>query len=283
MHNGKVKYGYIIPNFGPWGDPRRVVELASEAEAAGWDGFFLWDHLQLGSIEPTLDPWVALGAIAQATRTLRLGTLITPLPRRRIAKLARETVTLDHLSNGRLILGVGAGAERLPEYTAFGDEGDPRVRAAMLDEALELLMALWSGKPVRHAGAYYRAETPGFAPPLQTPRVPVWVAATWPHKQPLRRAARWDGVVPIIPEAITGKMLPPDQLAELVAYLREQRQGSQPYDVVLYGMTTHARDTQPVLAYAKAGATWWVESITPTSTLDSSRERIRDGPPRIEG
>ncbi len=175
-----MKYGYATPNFGFCGNPRTLVELAREAEDAGWDGFFLWDHIQLGSIEPTLDPWVALGAMAQATERIRLGTLITPLPRRRIAKLAREAVTLDHLSNGRAILGIGAGAPPLPEYTAFGDEGDPKVRGAMLDEGIDLLAALWSGKPIQHQGTFYRAETSGFQPPVQTPRIPIWVAATGP-------------------------------------------------------------------------------------------------------
>lgn len=275
-----MKYGYITPNFGFCGDPQVLVELVREAEDAGWDGFFLWDHLQLMSIEPTVDPWVALGAMAQATRRIRLGTLVTPLPRRRVVKLAREAVTLDRLSNGRAILGIGAGGPSLPEYTAFGDEGDPKVRAAMLDEGLELLAALWSGKPVQHEGAHYRAETQGFQPPVQRPRIPIWVAATWPFRKPMRRAARWDGVVPIIPDAITGKMMAPDDLAKLVAYVHEQRDASGPFDVVQYGMTADASDTEPVQAYADAGVTWWVESITTTSTLESTRERIRSGPPR---
>jgi alkanesulfonate monooxygenase SsuD/methylene tetrahydromethanopterin reductase-like flavin-dependent oxidoreductase (luciferase family) len=269
--------------FGFCGDPRVLVDLAREAEEAGWDGFFLWDHIELGSIEPTLDPWVALGAMAQTTEGIRLGTLITPLPRRRIAKLAREAVTLDHLSNGRAILGIGAGAARLSEYTAFGDEGDPKVRGAMLDEGIDLLAALWSGKPVKHEGTYYRAETNGFQSPVQTPRIRIWVAATWPAKKPLRRAARWDGVVPIIPEAITGEMLQPDQLAELVAYVRQHREGTEPVEVVQYGMTADAGDTEQVRAYAEAGATWWVESITVAATLETTRERIRSGPPRYDG
>ncbi len=275
-----MKYGYITPNFGFCGDPRILVELACEAEDAGWDGFFLWDHIQFGSIEPTLDPWVALGAMAQATERIRLGTLITPLPRRRIAKLAREAVTLDHLSNGRAILGIGAGFAPLPEYTGFGDEGDPKVRAAMLDEGIDLLAALWSGKPIQHQGTFYRAETSGFQPPIQTPRIPIWVAATWPAKKPLRRAARWDGVVPMIPESITGKMLQPDQLVDLVAFVREHRESTEPYEVIQYGMTADANDTERVRIYAEAGATWWVESITMAATLETTRDRIGNGPPR---
>jgi alkanesulfonate monooxygenase SsuD/methylene tetrahydromethanopterin reductase-like flavin-dependent oxidoreductase (luciferase family) len=276
-----IKYGFITTNFDYCGEARLLAELAREAEGAGWDGFFVWDHIQWGG-EPTVDPWVALAAMAMTTERIRLGPMITPLPRRHIAKLARETVSLDRLSKGRLILGVGAGAKEHPEYTAFGDFGDPKTRASRLDEGLEVLTALWSGKPVKHAGKFYRAETEGFAPPLQQPRIPIWVAATWPHRKPLARAARWDGLAPIHSGAVEGKLVTPDELAQMIAVTRELRSQDGPFDVAQFGVTSDAEDTAQVGAYAEAGATWWVEGVfTWLMDLDYPRRRIRSGPPRI--
>ncbi len=276
-----MKYGFITTNFDYCGEARLLAELAREAEDSGWDGFFLWDHIQWGG-EPTVDPWVAFAAMAMATERIRLGPMITPLPRRHIAKLARETVSVDRLSNGRLILGVGAGAFQHPEYTAFGDFGDPRTRAARLDEGLELLTALWSGKPVEHAGRFYRAETEGFAPPLQQPRIPIWVAATWPHRKPLLRAARWDGLAPMHGGTIEGKLLAPDELRQMLDTVREHRDGDAPYDAAQFGVTRDAGDTAQVGAFAEAGATWWVEGVfTWMMDLDYTRRRIRSGPPQV--
>src|SRR5262245_2261037 len=160
-----MKFGFYTPNFDFCGDARVLAELAREAEDAGWDGYFIWDHLQFG--EPTADPWVALTAMALRTQRIRLGPLVTPVPRRHIAKLAREVITLDHLSGGRVVLGVGAGFPGLPDYGAFGDSGDPKIRAARLDEGLEVLTALWSGEPVKHHGVYYRVECGAFSRPCR--------------------------------------------------------------------------------------------------------------------
>lgn len=276
-----MKYGFLTTNFEYCGDARLLAELAREAEDAGWDGFFLWDHIQWGG-EPTVDPWVALAAMAMATERIRLGPMVTPLPRRHIAKLARETVSLDRLSDGRLILGVGAGARQRAEYTAFGDFGDPKTRAARLDEGLEVLTALWSGKPVHHDGRFYKAETEGFAPPKQQPRIPVWVAATWPAKKPLSRAARWDGLAPIHGDATEGQLVKPAELREMLAYVNERRETNEPYDVAQFGVTRDGDDTALVGSFAEAGATWWMEGIfTWLMDLEYTRQRIRSGPPRI--
>jgi alkanesulfonate monooxygenase SsuD/methylene tetrahydromethanopterin reductase-like flavin-dependent oxidoreductase (luciferase family) len=201
------------------------------------------------------------------------------VPRRHVAKLARETATLDRLSNGRLILGVGAGSPRQPEYTAFGDDGDPKMRAAKLDEGLEVLSRLWSGEPVEHQGAHYRVRCPGFEPPLQQPRIPVWVAATWPARKPLRRAARWDGVAPIVLNIHEGRVIDPNDFRELVAYVEQHRSGSGPFDAIQFGQTREAGDTATVKAYAEAGANWWIEAAR--GTLEDTRERLRKGPPRL--
>jgi alkanesulfonate monooxygenase SsuD/methylene tetrahydromethanopterin reductase-like flavin-dependent oxidoreductase (luciferase family) len=272
-----MKYGFYTPNFDFCGDARVLAELAVDAEQAGWDGFFIWDHLQFG--EPTADPWIALTAMAMCTERIALGPLVTPVPRRHIAKLAREVITLDHLSGGRVVLGVGAGYPHLPDYASFGDDGDARVRTAKLDEALEVLAALWSGDPVHHHGTHYRVECDGFQRPVQQPRVPVWVAATWPSKKPLDRAARWDGVVPT---ALDGLDVAPDDLRSIASHIRERRPSGGGFDIVRFGQTQGPGDTAAVKECADAGATWWCEYIyTANSTLEATRARIGQGPPRL--
>jgi alkanesulfonate monooxygenase SsuD/methylene tetrahydromethanopterin reductase-like flavin-dependent oxidoreductase (luciferase family) len=271
-----MNFGFYTPNFGFCGDARLLADLAYEAEETGWDGFFIWDQLQY--IEPAADPWIALAAMAMRTKRIRLGPLITPVPRRHVAKLAREVVTLDHLSGGRVIFGVGAGYPAFPEYTAFGDSGDGKVRAAMLDEGLEVLAGLWSGNPVKHHGIHYRIDCAAFQPALQKPRVPVWVAATWPSRKPLRRAACWDGVAPMGPAGLDVEQ---DDLRRIVRYVREQRAGGGQYDVVKFGQTKDPHDTAKVEACAEAGATWWLEYIlTWNTSLAATRARLHKGPPR---
>jgi alkanesulfonate monooxygenase SsuD/methylene tetrahydromethanopterin reductase-like flavin-dependent oxidoreductase (luciferase family) len=178
-----MRYAVNVPNFAEYADPRTAAALAAEAEAAGWDGFFVWDHMVFDRRLrlPVADPWVLLAAVALATERLRLGPMVTPLARRRPWKVARETVTLDHLSGGRLLLGVGLGTPAADEYGAFGEPTGRRERAAMLDEALEVLILLWSGGTVSSHGRHYRLEEIAFLPaPVQRPRIPILVAGTWP-------------------------------------------------------------------------------------------------------
>ncbi len=268
-----MHYGMLTPNFGEFGEARALAELAAEAERAGWDGFFLWDHIQFPELEPCADPWVALAAMAMRTERIRLGTLVTAIGRRRIAKLARELVTLDRLSGGRAVLGAGLGFAVLPEWAGFGDEPDPRVRGEMLDEGLELLAALLRGEPVKHRGAHYHVETPGFAPSLQRPQIPIWVAGQWPGTKPFRRAARWDGVVPMHRNAMEGQMMQPDDVAAMMDYVADHRTDATPFESVHLG----AADGAPVQAFADAGATWWIACVAPGDTVESVRERLRAG------
>ena len=190
-----VRFGLYVANYGEFSDVRALGELAREAEVGGWDGIFLFDSIQPsepGSYEPVADPWLALMAIALATERIRFGTLVTPLARRRPPKLDRETVTLDQASRGRLLLGVGLGygPSADPEFAGLGEDSDPVVRAAKLDEGLEVLTGLWSGKPFSHAGQYYQVQETTFLPtPVQTPRIPIWVGGFWPNRRPMRRAA----------------------------------------------------------------------------------------------
>ncbi|KAB8141652.1 LLM class flavin-dependent oxidoreductase [Chloroflexia bacterium SDU3-3] len=285
-----MRYGIYLPNFGPYGDACALAELACEAEQAGWDGFFLWDHIA-GWDLPMADPWVALAAVAMRTSRIRIGTTVTPLPRRRPWKLAREATTLDHLSGGRLTLGVGIGGGA-DEWENLGEQPSLRERGAMLDEALEVLRGLWSGEPFSFDGRFYHVRDAHFLPrPLQQPGIPVWVGGFWPNKAPFRRAARWDGVFPLFDaDDEAGELA---QLGQLAAFLARQPQRTPAPDLVCMGVTPGAcpAEAAPIVAWRAAlGATWWLECIAPFRMgvgfdepwpLDALRERVRQGPPRL--
>jgi hypothetical protein len=285
-----VRFGLSLPCFGRGVDAAVVADWAAAAERAGWDGFFLWDHLfafEPGPVE-TVDPWIALTSAACATTRIRLGTLVTPLPRRRPVVIARQTVTLDRLSGGRLTLGVGTGAFPF-EWDYVGEEADHRVRGEMLDEHLELLDRLWTGEPVHHEGRHYRTAGPEWSaicypPPLQRPRIPVWVGGSWPGTKPFVRAARWDGVVPMRAE---GPWRVGDT-AGVTERMRELRDGTAPFDIAVPGETRAGDRNRGGLhtEHADAGATWWVEAVHPwrqdlpegESWPAAARHRIDAGP-----
>jgi alkanesulfonate monooxygenase SsuD/methylene tetrahydromethanopterin reductase-like flavin-dependent oxidoreductase (luciferase family) len=249
-----AKRGLFVAPFDELYDPNVVAELAARAEERGWDGFFVWDHIRYSA--PALavaDPWVTLAAIACATERIRLGPLVTPLSRRRVHKLARETVTLDHLSRGRLVLGAGLGSERHGELEPFGEVEDPRERARLLDTGLRRLAAYWGGEFE--------------PPPVQRPRIPIWIAARWPARRPVRRAARWDGLFPIDlpgPEALA-------DLASEVASLREP--GAGPFDLVV----TNPPGVE-VAPWEAAGATWCLTGFGPAPLADEVGAAIDAGP-----
>jgi alkanesulfonate monooxygenase SsuD/methylene tetrahydromethanopterin reductase-like flavin-dependent oxidoreductase (luciferase family) len=266
----RLRSALWLPLFDDLADPRVVARLAADAEEAGWDGCFVWDHLfWRAPVRQVADPWIALAAIAIASERLRLGPMVSPLARRRPAKVARETVTLDRLSDGRLTLGVGLGSDRFGgELSKTGEQLDDRRRGQMLDESLEILAAAWSGEPVRHRGEHYTVDDIAFLPrPVQRPGVPVW-AAGFPGKvKPIRRAARLDGFFPVNLEH-------PDQLVEAVAMLTELRHGEMAsYDIAL--SLPLGVDPEP---YAKAGATWWLPEFEPGVRLDVVRGVLREGP-----
>jgi alkanesulfonate monooxygenase SsuD/methylene tetrahydromethanopterin reductase-like flavin-dependent oxidoreductase (luciferase family) len=249
-----VKRGIFVAPFDELMEPSLLAELARHAEGRGWDGFFLWDHLVYRPpVRAIADPWVALAAIAYATDRIRLGPLVTPLSRRRVHKLARETVTLDHLSDGRLTLGVGLGSSRSGEIERFGEVANPRERARLLDCGLRDLSSYWDGglEP----------------PPVQRPRIPIWVAARWPSRKPLRRAARWDGLFPI-------ELPAPDALATLASELRALREGNgDQFDLVIE--IPPGEDPSP---WQAAGATWVLTSFDPEPREVEVRSAIEAGP-----
>jgi alkanesulfonate monooxygenase SsuD/methylene tetrahydromethanopterin reductase-like flavin-dependent oxidoreductase (luciferase family) len=280
-----LRCAIFLPNFGPFGDVDALVGLATEAEAHGWDGFFIWDHLLIdpeGGYD-VADPWVALAAIACATSSIKIGPLVTPLPRRRPWKVARETVTLDRLSGGRLIFGAGLGAPVEPEFGRFGEPTDDRERADRLDEGLEILDGLWSGETFSFSGAHHSLGPVRFAPrPAQLPRPPVWIAGWWPNRRPFRRAARWDGV---FPELVGSQTPSPAELREIVAYVESHRDGRGPFDVVVNGVTADdpAAAGRQLAPYRDAGMNWWLERIDSGQrfSVDEVRARITAGPPAL--
>jgi alkanesulfonate monooxygenase SsuD/methylene tetrahydromethanopterin reductase-like flavin-dependent oxidoreductase (luciferase family) len=275
-----------VPCVGPFGDPRLLMDLAVAAEEAGWDGFFLWDHLLWHDPDwHVADPTVVISAVAARTERIRIAIMVNMLARRRAAKVAREAVTLDVLTAGRLIVGAGLGS--LPaEFTAFGESADPRVRATRLDESLHLLDAFWTGQPVTFHGEYLAATDVTMLPrPVQRPRIPIWCGGSWPHKPPFRRAARWDGVMPIHTGYGLGETMPPDELQAVIQYTQEHRTADGPFDVALEGRTDGSaadRGGRVVAPYVRAGLTWWIEALgwwrgTPADAMN----RTRQGPPAV--
>ena len=269
-----MRFGLDVPVDGPYADPALLARMATAAEQAGWDGFFTEDVLSLS--DPVADPWIALTAVVLATERMTVGSMLTPLPRRRPWEAAKQAVTLDHLSGGRLVFAAGLGyAEH--DFTPFGDRWDARFRATQLDEALEVVAGLWRGEPFSHAGEHYRLDEAVLRPaPLQSPRIPVWLAAGWPRRKPLRRAARWDGVYLMTTRQDTDEPLSPQDVAEAAAFLREHRDDGGTGDIAINPPPGAAADQVP--GYAEAGATWWLE-LAPDGGPDAYLDRIRQGPP----
>jgi alkanesulfonate monooxygenase SsuD/methylene tetrahydromethanopterin reductase-like flavin-dependent oxidoreductase (luciferase family) len=284
-----VRYAINVPNFGDYAEPATFLDVARAADEAGWDGVFTWDHV-LGALDwqmPIADPWVLLSAAATISRRVRLGPMVTPLPRRRPWIVARQSVTLDHLSGGRLVLGVGLGHPPEAEYAAFGEDPDAAARARRLDEGLAILAGLWSGEPFAHDGETYTLSRMTFLPkPMQQPRPPVWVAGYWPHRAPMRRAARWDGVVPLsaaLAESDPGAPIPLAELEEVVALIAAERgvAGMGGFDVVVNGTSPAdpAAAAELRAAYEHAGATWWSENVNGwRGSVDEMLELVRRGP-----
>ncbi len=289
-----LKYAVYVPNFGPYGEVRTLANLARDAEDAGWDGFFMWDHIAGFGSPPMADAWVTLTAIAMNTHRIRFGALVTPLPRRRPWKVARETVSLDRLSGGRLIFGAGIGLGQ-DEWENLGEESNLKIRGTMLDEGLNLLTELWRGERVTHEGQFYEVDQVCFQPTaIQQPRIPVWVAGFWPNKAPFRRAAQWDGVFPL-PINLEEKMvLSPDEVKDIVLYMQQHRSSDTPFDVLQSGFTAGdnaSQATEIIEPYLETGVTWWIEQINPWRfqwgvtdgpwPVEAMRERILQGPAGI--
>ena len=264
-------FGLFVPPFGELADPRVLADIAAQAEAAGWDGFFIWDHVQYRPpVRQVADPWIALAAIAARTQRVRIGALVTPLARRRPQIVARQATTLDVLRGGRMILGAALGRDQSGrELSAFDEEMGDRERAAMLDESLDLIERLWTGTTVDHDGRHYQARDVRFEPrPVQRPRIPIWIGGRWPKRAPIRRAARWDGFFPI-------DLVDPDQLAGCAEQIRMLRGHLEGFNLVVEGAPED--DPAPWIA---AGATWWLCSFgIERATAAAVRQAASTGPP----
>jgi alkanesulfonate monooxygenase SsuD/methylene tetrahydromethanopterin reductase-like flavin-dependent oxidoreductase (luciferase family) len=273
-----MKYGFVLPR----GDAKTAADLAYEAEKNGWDGFFVWEPVW------GIDAWVSLAAAAMLTNRIRLGTMITPISRMRPWKLASETATLDNLSNGRLILSVGLGA-LYTGFESFGEISDRKTRAELMDEGLEIVTGLWKGQPVNFTGKHYQIHETSFLPPpppLQKPRIPIWVVGAWPSQKSMQRAMRFDGILPAIMDEKTKsvRMSPaePEEIKQIKLWIDSNQKINAPFDIVVEGTTPgndpeKARET--ILSYLNAGATWWIETLWETDDLDLVTKRIRNGPP----
>ncbi len=277
-----MKYGIIVTS----GDPGAVAGHAAAAEAAGWDGVFTYDAIAIGD-EPLYDPWVTLAAMAMRTSRVTLGAMVFAPSRRRPWKLAKEAASIDILSNGRLVLPVGIGAR---DDMGFGNVGEPtsaKVRAELLDETLAIVEGLGTGEPFAFEGEHYRFGPMTLQPPpVQRPRIPVWVIGVWPHVRSMQRTVRWDGIV-VQARAGEDTMTDPNTLRDVVEWVHRERPAElrdRPFEIVVDGVTPAADAAAAaaiVRAQAEAGATWWVEADWNDTSEGRLRDRIEAGPPGI--
>jgi alkanesulfonate monooxygenase SsuD/methylene tetrahydromethanopterin reductase-like flavin-dependent oxidoreductase (luciferase family) len=273
-----MRYGIVMSNLDDYADPRLAVRLARAAEEAGWEAFFVWDHLGFVWGAPSSDPWVTLSAVAVSTTHLRLGTALTPLARCRPQIVANAVASLDLLSGGRVVFGAGLGGVA-EEFTAFGEPGDAKERARMLDEGLAVLDGLWSGESLTHHGQHYDVENVSLAP-LQRSRIPIWIGGESPPA--LRRAARWDGWLAPATSS-DGMAKDPERIAEMVVEIQHHRTAEAPFEVAMDGYSEPGDVALP-RAYEAAGATWWLESIhVMRGPMEEMMARVEAGPPEVGG
>ena len=282
-----------MPPFGLYADPRRLAATAKMAEEAGWDGFFIWDHVVYDPIFPGIVPqWVALAAAAMQTTRIKLGVMVAVVARRRPWNLAREMVGVDQLSNGRLIAGVGLGSPPSRDFGTFHEEQSNRIRAEKLDEGLDILTGLWSGEPFSYIGKHYQIEEVVFRPtPVQ--RIPIWVGGGWDKARPMARAARHDGFFPL---KWGDGGVTPDEWRHIMAQVNAQRTADTPYDWVHASETAgddRSQWTAIIEPLQVVGVTWWIENVHPWrfgwdwdapwtgEMVARMDERIQQGPPRI--
>lgn len=274
-----MKFGFVLP----YGDAATAGELAELAENSGWDGFFVWEPIW------GFDAWILLAAAAMRTKRIRLGTMISPLSRMRPWKLASETVTLDHLSAGRLIVSVGLGAIETG-FAEFGEVTSRRIRAELMDECLDILTGLWRGQPFSYQGQHYQVQPVNFLPPpspLQQPRIPIWVVGAWPRQKSMRRVLKYDGILPnkLSPDN-THETVQPEDIRQIKSWIENHRHSESSFDIVVEGTTpsgNRKKARSVLLPWIDAGATWWIEAMWLQTGVEQDlkkiQRRILDGPP----
>lgn len=277
MAESLMRRGLYLPLFGPFGDPNVVVDLTVRAEAAGWDGVFLWDHV-VSDTPSVADPWTTLAAMAVATDRILLGPTVTPLPRRRPWVVARHASTVSRLSGGRLVLGAGLGSDEGGDFSRFGEPTGLGTRSAMLDEALTVVRAMWSGSSHDFTGAHYEVHVDAGTP--EPHPIPVWIGCSARHPRVIARAIANDGIFPIADHTLR-----PDEIAGIVQSVRQAGLSAhRSFDVIVCGNASSAwerpnPDSVDLGATAKAGATWWLETLIHFDHLALSLEVVDAGPP----
>lgn len=284
-----MRYGISLPNYDLYSDPRILVDLAREAEDAGWDGVFIWDAFG-GGKEAAADPWIALGAIAQVTSRIRFGPYVTPLARRRPWKVAREAISLDHLSQGRMILPIGYGAITDPGFNKVGEDLSAKGRTERMDEGLRIIAGLMTGEEFSFRGTHFQVDAMTLTPkPVQQPRIPIWVDTFWPSERSVGRALAYDGLFANVRPKENGEnpWITPDDIADLSLWIGQYRVAETPFDIIREGGTPGDdpnKAAEIVRPFAEAGVTWWVEEVWKhlyDGTLDTMRRRIQQGPPGV--
>ena len=271
-----TRFGLYLPNFGELANPDNMVKLAKLAEEKGWEGIFLWDHIPTDNSKTAYDPWLLLSLVAVNTEKIRIGTTVTPLARRRPQKIAKEIVTLDHISNGRFTLGIGLGNEK--EFVAYGESFIPRETAEKLDESVEILRLLWSGEQVDYKGKHYQIKAQHLPTPVQN-QIPIWVGGKWPNKAPFRRAAKYQGVFPL--KVGDGDGLTDQDYSDILEYIEKHGGDLKNYDVVMtvYSEGDPEKDKW-MNAYRKAGVNWFIDCLDPgRGSVEELFDRIKRGPP----
>jgi alkanesulfonate monooxygenase SsuD/methylene tetrahydromethanopterin reductase-like flavin-dependent oxidoreductase (luciferase family) len=282
-------HGANLPIIGEFADPTLLAELAVEAEHAGWDGVFVWDTLlfDVETMPPVLDPWTVLAAIATSTTRVKIGPMIAQLARRRPWEVARQVVTLDHLSHGRLILGAGLGYASEADFGHFGLPSDARARADLLDESLQVIAGLCSGESFQYQGRHYTIKETLFRPPPVQSHIPIWIGGYWPHRRPMRRAAQWDGAFPapqVIPTAdgFAAIPFPPEEVFRVRSYIEQHRSNQEPFDLVIshaLPVNDPAAAAEETRRYERVGVTWIVRDWLPWEAgPDEVRDQLRRGP-----
>ena len=282
--NDKVKFGIYIANHGITSNPQDYIKLAKSGEECGWDGFFLWDHVFLpwAADQDVLDTWVILSAIASQTNKITIGTTVTPLARRRPMIIAREAITIDRLSRGRFILGVGLGGTA--EFKALGEEENPKIRGDILDESLEILKGLWSGKPFTFDGKHFKIKEPVKFKPEGN--IKIWVGGNWPYKKPFRRAAKYDGIFPL--KAGSDPSIYLQDYQEILSYIGKYRKSLDSFDAVKSIVTVGDKEEDAYIhPFMDIGVNWLVEAfwsermhgMHERCSLKEIQKRIERGPP----
>jgi hypothetical protein len=282
-----MKFALYFPNFGNFfGYAENYEMLAELAAENGWNGLFIWDHI-LGSgrkSPPTVDPWIALTLMASNSTKIKIGTTVTPLPRRRPWKVARETVSVDYLSKGRLILSVGLGEPLAIEYGAFGEEKNAKLLGEKLDESLDIIQGLWSGEEFSYSGKHYQINKVQFLPKsYQQPRIKIWVGGQWGHKKPFIRGAKYDGMFPLKKGFIDN--LSDIEITEIYEFLKKHRGSMDNFDLITLGVTSgknNKEDKQMINYLKEKGFTWYLEYLGADFSLEKLKDRIKAGPPKFE-